>query len=78
MTTPESDEAPINLEDIPSLSSLTDEVLLRYVPDHEPYLTKWCKLDTLHRAALRVDALSEACRLADAKYAVWRHSMGYK
>lgn len=61
----------------------------RYVPAREPWLTSWCRLHSLHLAALaRIDdahpigaresgrLVGAACRLADAKYRIYLGSIG--
>lgn len=46
-----------------------------FVPTDEPYLSQWCKLDTLHQAALKNlgdhKSLVSAAYLADRKYQVY-------
>jgi len=46
-----------------------------HMPTEEPYLSQWCKLDTMHQAALKnlddVKSLVAACYLADRKYEVF-------
>ncbi len=63
----------------------------RYVPPREPWLSAWCRLHSLHLAALAiVDATPDvelhkvraacraAIRLADAKYRIYLGSIGAK
>ena len=37
-------------------------------PALDPWRARWCRLETLHAAALACDCLRAACRLADARY----------
>ena len=56
-----------------------DDPTTRYVPEREPYLTRWCQLHRAHMLALADEdapAFRDACRIADAKYRVFLESIG--
>lgn len=42
------------------------------MPNHEPWRSRWCAVESLHAAALATNALYEACKLADARGAIER------
>ncbi len=56
-----------------------DDPMTRYVPEREPYLTRWCQLHRAHMMAVadeNAPAFRDACRIADAKYKVYLESIG--
>jgi hypothetical protein len=46
------------------------------VPTCEPFLSEWCRLHSLHLAALSDERMRGACSLADKKYMVYLASTG--